>query len=148
MKHVIRLLALCSAAVALSSPASALYWEDYDSIVVKLGEGQSYKGQFQITAPVDTYNPAIHYVTSARVGFAFADDDRNDVREYVDIWIDATKIWNDLEVDGTHPAINFDWNWKWLSGSLVTSLQDGFLNYTVKVQNTSGSTGSSWKLTS
>lgn len=143
MKNAFKILALCSAAVALSSTASALYWEDYDSIVVKLGEGQSYHGEFRIVAPVDTYNPAIHTVTSARVGFAFADD-ASDVGEYVDIWIDASKIWNDLEVNGTHPAINFAWSWKWLSGSLLTQLQDGVLNYTVKIQNTPNGYGDTW----
>jgi hypothetical protein len=142
MKRLSSLL-LAAGLLAAGTTAHALTWQDYDSIVKYMGEGSAHTGEFRILAPVDTYNPAIHHVTSARVGFAFADD-ASDVAEEVDIWIDLTKIWNNLEVDGTHPAVNFDWHWQNLSGALLGDLQDGILNYKITIQNTSGGYGDTW----
>ncbi len=129
------------AGLALAGTANALMWEDYDYVGEWMTEGETYTGSFKIVAPVDTYDPTQHHVTDARVGFSFADSNNDryhgsgaDGMEWVDVWIDATKIFNNVEVDGSHSG-GFDWIYSGLNGSLVADLQDGILNYTVRVEN-------------
>ena len=124
----------------LAASANALMWEDYDYVGEWMTEGESYTGSFSITAPVDDYDPALHHVTSARVGFSFADSNDDsygrggDGKEWVDVWIDATQIFDHVEVDGSRSG-GFDWIWSGLNGFLVADLQDGMVNYTVQVEN-------------
>ncbi len=134
MRTIIKTLSILTG-LFIASSSYALMWQDYDYVGTFLEEGESYTGQFKIKAPVDTYDPAMHYVSHARVGFSFSDGYRRGDRgyEYVDVWMDSTKIFNNREVDGTH-MYGFDWIWRGLGGSLIADLQDGILNYTVKVE--------------
>jgi len=127
-----------AAGLLMASSSYALMWQDYDWVGKFLKEGESHTGQFKITAPVDTYDPTMHYITSAKVGFSFSDGYKygDYGYEYVDVWIDSTQIFDHVEVDGTH-KYGFHWIWKDLNGTLITDLQDGILNYTVKVEKTS-----------
>jgi hypothetical protein len=87
------------------------------------------------------YNPATMVITSATVTFWFADDD-SDGSETVDIYVNGTsvtgtRIFNDLEVDGSHPAANFapySANLQDFAG-LIADLQDGIMSYQVKRQD-------------
>ncbi|MEZ5276870.1 MAG: VPDSG-CTERM sorting domain-containing protein [Opitutaceae bacterium] len=150
MARTSKLLAIATVLFALHSQALALLtWKDYDGfkktgtaldfLNEPYGSGDTtydlgFQGSFNILN--DGFDPLAHFITGAKVGFSFADDG-NDAGEWVDITLDSTKIWNDLEVDGSHPATNFDWHVKDISGIgiLMGSLQaDGKLAYTVRLQ--------------
>ncbi len=135
MRTTVKILAI-AAGLFMASSSYALMWQDYDYVGKFLREGESHTGQFKITAPVDTYDPSMHVVTSAKVGFSFSDGyyGGDYGYEFVDVWIDSTQIFDHVEVDGTH-KYGFHWIWKHLNGSLIADLQDGILNYTVKVEN-------------
>lgn len=87
------------------------------------------------------YNPATMVVTSATVTFWFADDE-SDGAENVDIFVNGTsvtgtKIFSNLEVNGTHPEANFapySANLQDFAG-LLNSIQDGILEYQVRLLN-------------
>jgi hypothetical protein len=48
------------AAVFLMSASFGLMWQDYDYVVVFLGEGQSHTGQFNITSGANGYDQDLH----------------------------------------------------------------------------------------
>lgn len=142
------LLASCALIFSASASAASLFWEDYDGYHESgplaflyedfpgdgvNGSNDTYNGNFNIL--IDGFDPLLHVINAARVGFSFADDSGNDWEEYVDIFLDGTKIWNHLEVDGSH-ATGFDWHWQDVSSNapVMGSLQDGILNYTVTLQ--------------
>ena len=134
MKKLLKLLAITSVSFVLASAARAVTWTDDDPLNVFLTSSRhgndTYSNTFNI---LDAgYNPATQQVTSAVASFAFADN-ATDEGEYVDILLDSTLIFNDLEVDGT--SWSYDWHSVNVSGSLLASLQDGVLNYTVKIDS-------------
>ncbi len=130
-----KLVALATATMLISS-SYGLMWQDYDYVSVYLGEGESYTGQFDITSSSGGYDQHLHELTHARVGFSFSDGYRSgdSGREWVDVWLDSSQIWNHREVDGTH-RYGFDWIWRGLNGAMLADLQDGVMNYTVMVEN-------------
>ena len=79
-------------------------WQDYDYVGVFLGEGQSHTGQFNITSGANGYDQDLHELTRARVGFSFSDWywSGDSGREWVDVWLESSQVWNHREVDGTH----------------------------------------------
>ena len=87
------------------------------------------------------YNPASMVVTAATVTFWFADD-ANDGGEQVDIYVNGTsvtgtRIFQNLEVDGSHPDINFaaySANLQDFAG-LIAGIQDGIMEYQVRLLN-------------
>lgn len=122
-------------AVASTTVAKAIVWTDYQSgsPLAHLHEGNpTYAGQFNILN--DGYNPAAHSITSAKIWFAFADDDlTGDLfeEEWVEIDINDQLFLN-AEVDGSHIA--FDWVSGDVTGSLLLSLSStGTLNYSVTI---------------
>ena len=100
---------------------------------------QSYSSTFQIFAP-GFFNASTMEITAARVTFAFADDGDNS-SEYVSVYLDGA-TWQPTvgqEIDGNHnnsPA-SFDYYsqtyTKASDYNFLQSLQDGILNYKVKV---------------
>jgi len=113
-------------------------WQDYDYVGVFLGEGQSHTGQFNITSGANGYDQDLHELPRARVGFSFSDGywSGDSGREWVDVWLESSQVWNHREVDGTHRH-GFDWIWRGLNGTMLTDLQDGVISYTVMVENRS-----------
>ncbi len=114
-----------------------------------------YKGTFDIGWT--DFDPTKYVLKSLKVGFAFADDSpgkRNhngsysetyysngrwygDVEERVDIYLGDpdVKIWNDLEVDGSH-RYGYDWHYQYINNQSIIDdlLLDGKLDYKVKLQ--------------
>lgn len=106
------------------------------------------------------FRPGDFTIDSILVKFAFSDDaDRvdgssggKDGFEYVDITVGTVKIWNDLEVDGDHDNApdSYDWYSESVFGNadIFNDLNaDGILNYSVTVQNMSGSKDTYLKIT-
>lgn len=144
----IRLLlagALTTAAVSTSAYAGYYQLSHLDGLYnyVKLSEGETYSGTFDLTNK--GFDPACEDVVWAKLAFAFADDalfgDFNysgfwlgDPKEYAKVKYDGNVTWLG-EVDGSI------WNYDWVSitgsvGSLlVNALQDGILSYTVKLKH-------------
>lgn len=135
MRITSRISALAIATI-LASSSFGLMWQDYENVGVFLGEGQSYTGQFNIASPSVGYDQSIHELTHARVGFSFSDGywSGDSGREWVDVWLDSSQLWNHREVDGTH-RYGFDWIWRGFNGNMLADLQDGVISYTVKVEN-------------
>ncbi len=138
----IKLIGALGALFASAHSALALTWTDTSTFSPKyLSSGQSYSGTFDITDGVGGFNPAIHSITSAFASFAFADDSTSDTGEYVNVLLGNpyAAFMSGLEVDGTHPAVNFAWYGANVSGVFLADLTaDGKLNWKVKV--TSGDT--------
>ncbi len=134
-KWVYRALVL-GAATALAPSSFGLMWQDYDYVGVFLGEGESYSGQFDITGSSNGYDQNLHELTHARVGFSFSDGywSGDSGKEWVDVWLGSSQVWDHREVDGTH-RYGFDWIWRGLNGTMLADLQDGIISYTVKVEN-------------
>ncbi len=111
-------------------------WQDRDYVGVFLEEGQFYSGAFDITTGSGGYDPNRHEITRARVGFSFSDGYwRGDSSgEWVDVWLGSSQAWNHREVDGTH-RYGFDWIWRGLNGTMLADLSDGFLRYSIQVEN-------------
>ncbi len=135
MKLVRRIIAI-SGTLFITSSSFGLMWQDYDYVGTFLGEGQSYNGFFDLTSGSNGYDAGRHEISQASVGFSFSDGYRSgdSGREWVDVWLDTTKIWDDREVDGTH-RYGFDWIWSGLNGTLLGDLQDGVMSYTIKLEN-------------
>ncbi|MES2440862.1 MAG: VPDSG-CTERM sorting domain-containing protein [Verrucomicrobiota bacterium] len=98
------------------------------------------------------YNPLTQHVDGITVWFAFADDSPHgsgsgseisnggDIEEYVDISLGGTKIWDNLEVDGAHPASSYTYYSMVLDPithlSIFNDLKaDGTLSYSVLLQD-------------
>ena len=125
----------------LATSAYGLTWVDEDNgdpLKFLKPSNPTYSSTFNIL--YDGYDPATMQVNSAVASFAFSDDGDSSYDEYVDIWLDATLFFDDIEVNGTHNNIptSYDWRQNNVTGTLLTSLQDGVINYTVTV--TSGDT--------
>lgn len=65
----------------------------------------SYSNTWNILS--DGFNPGTDTIDAITVWFSFADDSKTDGEEYVDISLGGTNLWDDLEVDGMHPATNY-----------------------------------------
>jgi hypothetical protein len=147
--------------------AAPITWEDTDSgspldfLEEKWGSYDnsydlSYSGTWNILNA--GFNPASDTIDAITVWFAFADDspgnfegaetsNGGDAPEYVDISLGGTKIWDDLEVDGRHPASTYTYYSMVLNplshftvfNDLAT---DGKLGYSVVIQDLFADTGS------
>lgn len=134
--------------VGFSTNAFALMWKDVDAgrpldfLHERWGKNDTdydkvYRNTFNILE--DGFDPSAHIINRVRVWFAFADDER-DGREWVDIFVDSTKVWNNLEVDGRHPWKNYAWYGKTLTkfakfdGIIDTLQKTGKVRYKVKLQ--------------
>jgi hypothetical protein len=53
------------------------------------------------------FNPGSNTIDAITIWFSFADDSTSDADEHVDISLGGVKVWNDLEVDGKHPASSY-----------------------------------------
>jgi len=141
-------------AALLTSSSYALTWSfstaSVDAPPLKFLSGTGSNAVYtSTTGPTGTqfnilgagYNPATMVVTSATVTFWFADDE-SDGAENVDIFVNGTnitgtKIFSNLEVNGTHPEANFapySANLQDFAG-LLNSIQDGILEYQVRLLN-------------
>jgi hypothetical protein len=154
-------------AAATPCNASTQTWADTDSgspldfLEEQWGSNSgfdlSYSGTWDITGA--GYNPAIHGIDAITVWFAFADDspgnfegaetaDGGDAPEYVDVTLGAgTTIWDNLEVDGRHPASTYTYYSMALNPlthfGIFNDLKiDGKLAYTVTIQELLADTGS------
>ncbi|MES2466987.1 MAG: VPDSG-CTERM sorting domain-containing protein [Verrucomicrobiota bacterium] len=140
-----------AAVLALSNiaSASAITWVDRDP---DSGNGPlQFLSENGTTVFTSTFNiipagfiPGSHLVDTINVKFAFSDDDSDTQNEYVDITVGGFKIWNDLEVDGTHVSAptSYEWFSQGLSGnmSILGDINaDGILAYSVTIQNLSTS---------
>jgi hypothetical protein len=115
----------------------------------------SYSGTWNITTA--GYNPIIHDIDAITVWFAFADDspgnfegaetgNGGDAAENVDISLGGNTIWDDLEVDGRHPASTYTYYSMVLNPlthfAIFNDLSsDGKLGYTVTIQELLPDTG-------
>lgn len=133
----------------LASSSFAITWVDHQNPYAYINEyNGGYQGTFDITPD---YKPGVHYIASAHVRFGFADDAFfgdwkyiGDVKEYVDIELDTTLLFNNEEVDG-NIFFGYDWVGAGLSGSLLGSLRDnGKLDYSVTVNNLSRKKEDTW----
>lgn len=138
MKNLAQLALTGILAFGSTSALKAIVWTDYQSgsPLAHLSEGNpTYNGQFNILT--DGYNPAAHYVSSAKVWFAFADDDLlGDVieQEWVEIDLNSD-LFLAAEVDGSHVA--FDWVSGGITGNLLLTLSSiGKLDYSVTIIDT------------
>ncbi len=146
-----QLLWTAAAVLALSNTvsASAITWVDRDP---DSGNGPlEFLSENGTTVFSSTFNiipagfiPGTHLVDTINVKFAFSDDNSDSQTEYVDITVGGFKIWNDLEVDGTHAnaPTSYEWFSQGLSGnlSILGDINaDGVLAYSVKIQNLSNS---------
>lgn len=138
-----KLFSSLTLALILASSASAISYKDVD---VDGNEGEP-DYQFMSTRRVSSWNktfdllkagydPATMRIVSAIVSFAFADDyDRS--REYVKIIVGGDTLWRYQEVDGTHynAPYSYDWYSKSLGAGLISQLQDGVIDYSVKARS-------------
>ncbi len=128
------------------SNAALLTWEDidsgspldflYESTASDSSSDLSYSATWNILTKGYTANSAIDGIT---VWFKFADDSSNDINEKVDISVGSSKIWDDLEVDGIHPAPTYATYSLTLNPvthvSIFNDLKaDGLLTYSVELQ--------------
>ena len=145
------LFATVAVSFVLASSSSAITWVDRDPdsgsgpLKFLTESSKTYSSTFNILEK--GYNPATMLVQSATVKFAFADDSTNDPEEYVNIYLDNTLLVANLEVDGTHPLSSYAWYQFSVTGAHLASLQDGILDYKVKLQNTSGTNDTYLKIT-
>lgn len=124
----------------VSNNATALTWtheNNGDPLKFLNSNNPTYTSTFNILNA--GYDPNTMVVTAATAWFAFADDGDSQY-EYVKVYLDGALFMGPIEVDGTHNNIpaSYDWHSGTLSGSFLASLQDGIINYSVKV--TSGDT--------
>ena len=131
-----------------AASAGAISWVDRDPDTtmgplqyLSVSGTSTYSSTFDITTA--GFIPGQFIIDSINVKFAFADD-ASDSDEFVDIVLGGVKIWDDLEVDGTHA--NAPVSYEWFSQSVFGNAtilgdlnSDGILNYSVTVQNLSGS---------
>ena len=147
MKRIPKALFLV-ALIGFTTNAVAIIWKDVDAgrpldfLHEPWGKNDNsfdkvYSSTFNILD--DGFDPSTHVIDRVRVWFAFADDGR-DGREWVDIFVDGTKVWNNLEVDGRHPWKNYAWYGKTLTNftkfdSVIDTLQNtGEIQYIVRLQ--------------
>lgn len=136
MKLVTKLLLVCSLGLASAASAFAVTWTQDTPLDVYLQANDSYNGSFDLT--LHGYNPATSVISSAIASFAFRDDSQNDDEEVVSISLNNTNLFNG-DVDGSgSTSATWDWVSLSLSGSVLASLQDGKINYTVHLNNTDG----------
>ena len=147
-------LSLISFSGAVS--AGAITWIDRDPNTgvgplkyLSVDGNSTYSSTFDITTA--GFVPGQFNIDSILVKFAFSDDatsadtgSGSDGFESVDITLGSLKIWNDLEVDGDHSnaPLSYDWYSQSLFGNatILGDLNaDGILNYSVTIQNLSGS---------
>ena len=124
--------------------AGAISWVDRDPDVgvgplryLSINGITTYSSTFDITTA--GFIPGQFIIDSVNVKFAFADD-TSDAEEYVDIFLGGVKIWDDLEVDGSHnnAPVSYEWFTQGVFGNatIMGDLNaDGILNYSVTVQN-------------
>lgn len=153
-----QILLAASSLLAFSGAASAgaITWVDRDPNTgvgplqyLSVGGTSTYSSTFDITTV--GFVPGQFNIDSILVKFAFADNatsadtgSGSDGFEYVDISLGSVKIWNDLEVDGDHSnaPLSYDWYSQSLFGNatILGDLNaDGILNYSVTIQDLSGS---------
>ena len=136
------LFAIAATSLVLANSSSAITWVDRDPdsgngpLKFLTENNRTFSSTFNILD--NGYNPATMVVQSATVKFAFADDSANDAEEFVNIYLDNTLFQAMLEVDGIHPFSSYAWYQFSVTGAHLASLQDGILDYKVKLQNTSG----------
>jgi hypothetical protein len=136
MKLVTKLLLVCSLGLASAVSSFAITWTQDTPLNVFLQANDNYNGSFDLT--VYGYNPATSFISSATASFAFKDDSQNDDEEVVTISMNNTGLWSG-DVDGSgNSSASWDWVSLSLSGTVLASLQDGKINYTVHLNNTDG----------
>ncbi len=146
-----QLLWTAATVLALSNTvsASAITWVDRDpdsgnGPLQFLSENGTtvFSSTFDITTA--GFIPGTHLVDTINVKFAFSDDNSDSQTEYVDIFLGSgltkTKIWDNLEVDGTHTnaPTSYEWFSQNLSGNLLLLGDlnaDGIIAYKVTIQN-------------
>lgn len=103
----------------------------------------TFTGTFDLTTGANPFNPATMTIDWAKASFAFADNNPNygsyerDPYEYVDISIEGMLLFDEQEVDGSHPQSNFAWYGKDFTANMLLALKDdGKVQYTVQLQNT------------
>lgn len=97
------------------------------------GSPNSYTGSLDLAT--DGFNPATMDVQSATITFWFADDDRYDASEKVDITVNGVLVADNMEVDGLHPESSFASYAFVLNAAQINLLQDGVVDFTVTRAN-------------
>ena len=119
MKLTSKLLALCTAGLALTSASFATTWMDYDAINKTLGGrlARTYSDNFNILE--DGYDPTSMEVTKASVLFTFSGLGTVTIDLAQDYW-------------KTQNVFIYGWAIGSLSGSILSNLSaEGVLNYSV-----------------
>jgi hypothetical protein len=103
----------------------------------------SYSKEFNILD--DGYNPETMYVKSATAYFWFADD-ADSALEWVKVHLGNLLLLGPIEVNGNHsnPIGSYDMRSGSLSDTMVGDLQDGKIDYLVKVVKKDGKTGDTY----
>lgn len=146
-------LVLIAALGAISQQAAALTWSDrhpesgssplaflYEEYPwdLKYGGKWTYSADFNILN--DGFDPGKHVINQIKVWFAFADDQRWDVEEHIDIVVGDQTLWSNQEVDGDHSNAPYSYHWLSMNvthnASIYSELStNGVIDYSVTIKD-------------